>query len=904
MFLVVVISLIICDVVFADSGHSGCGGPGFLNRHTGEITSHNHFNNHNHYHRNSNCHWRIRANAGHVVRLSSIHFDVEPDANCDYDYLNIYDGSSNSAKLIGKFCGGSDVEVVSSSRYLYLEFHSDDSNEFTGFKFKYSFQQASAGCGNSFFMCKNHRCIQKSFLCDQEDDCGDNSDESATCKVAPSNCAENEYTCVADQKCILKTWLCDGEPDCAGGDDEAGCGLQTGISGCGSSSMQNGTSGVISSMNFPIEYNNDSKCHWDINVPPGKYIKLEFNRTFEVEPGEGPVCEYDRVTVYSGSGGRHFVGEYCGYQAPDSVIIPGSHGIVRFSSDEGESLAGFQIKWTAVDGDPTYVNPTVDPGPFGCDKDIYYNGAGTIQTPGFDPSGHYKDNTTCVWRIFGPEGYNIKLHFNDFGTEMSHQCKYDSLKIYDGPSASDELIATICGNRLPHEEWSKTNNMMVVFTSDKVYHDIGFRAVFTAVKPNDHQVTDIAACTGTPTVLTATSGTILSDLYDGVTEYPNNLNCQWKINAPVGKVITLWFNAFEAESTENCNYDYLSVYDGKNSYGLLMDKLCGMVYPEKMTSETNHMYIQFISDETAGGFGFNLTYTIEDPLPSCQDSEFRCRDTHCIAYSKVCNGHDDCGDGSDELVCGNDGVCGRPAIKPIESNTRIVGGREAIPNSWPWQISMKHYGRHNCGGSIIHPQWVVTASHCVEDNRNLDHLTIEAGKHHEKKDDPHQQIRRVTKILMHESYDSDLIDNDITLFKLDKPFILNEYVNIVCLPEVVVADGANCMVTGWGDTKNTSGAGLLKQALLPIVNVDKCNSTDYLDGDATDNMLCAGYDQGGIDSCQGDSGGPFVCKSGTKWDLQGIVSWGNGCAEEKSPGAYTKVINYIQWIQEMVASHP
>lgn len=46
------------------------------------------------------------------------------------------------------------------------------------------------------------------------------------------NCAENEYTCVADQKCILKTWLCDGEPDCAGGDDEAGCGLQTGEAAC------------------------------------------------------------------------------------------------------------------------------------------------------------------------------------------------------------------------------------------------------------------------------------------------------------------------------------------------------------------------------------------------------------------------------------------------------------------------------------------------------------------------------------------------------------------------------------------------------------------------------------------------------------------------------------------------
>jgi hypothetical protein len=59
------------------------------------------------------------------------------------------------------------------------------------------------------------------------------------------------------------------------------------------------------------------------------------------------------------------------------------------------------------------------------------------------------------------------------------------------------------------------------------------------------------------------------------------------------------------------------VYDGKNAYGKLIDKLCGMVYPEKMTTESNHMYLQFISDEAGGGFGFNLTYTIHDPLRQC-----------------------------------------------------------------------------------------------------------------------------------------------------------------------------------------------------------------------------------------------------------------------------------------------
>ena len=47
------------------------------------------------------------------------------------------------------------------------------------------------------------------------------------------------------------------------------------------------------------------------------------------------------------------------------------------------------------------------------------------------------------------------------------------------------------------------------------------------------------------------------------------------------------------------------------------------------------------------------TFLIFVILATCSDTEFRCRDTRCIAYSKVCNGNDDCGDGSDELVCGN-----------------------------------------------------------------------------------------------------------------------------------------------------------------------------------------------------------------------------------------------------------
>ena len=64
-------------------------------------------------------------------------------------------------------------------------------------------------------------------------------------------------------------------------------------------------------------------------------------------------------------------------------------------------------------------------------------------------------------------------------------------------------------------------------------------------------------------------------------------------------------------------------------------------------------------------------------------------------------------------------------------------------------------------------------------------------------------------------------------------------------------------------------------------------------------MICAGYPEGGKDSCDGDGGGPLVCNA----ELQGITSWGRGCGKPGHPGVYTKVCNFVDWLQQMMASN-
>jgi trypsin len=230
-------------------------------------------------------------------------------------------------------------------------------------------------------------------------------------------------------------------------------------------------------------------------------------------------------------------------------------------------------------------------------------------------------------------------------------------------------------------------------------------------------------------------------------------------------------------------------------------------------------------------------------------------------------------------------------------NGRIVGGKLTDISLIPYQVSLQvgfgsHGFYHHCGGSIISPRFVVTASHCT---RNLlSNYQVRTGSSNNKEGG---QVYQVLNITNHPSYDAATVDYDVSLLELAEPIVMNDNTQAIEMVEVdeeVMADEV-AVVSGWGDTHNSSDDDkLLRSAEVPIFDQETCARLNEEHNTVTDRMICAGYLAGGRDSCQGDSGGPLAVDG----RLVGIVSWGVGCAQPNYPGVYTRVSALRGWIRE------
>ncbi|RXM97844.1 Acrosin [Acipenser ruthenus] len=257
--------------------------------------------------------------------------------------------------------------------------------------------------------------------------------------------------------------------------------------------------------------------------------------------------------------------------------------------------------------------------------------------------------------------------------------------------------------------------------------------------------------------------------------------------------------------------------------------------------------------------------------------------------------------------------CGERPLMGVPGGSRIVGGTNAPPGAWPWQVSLQFYRyrskqhSHVCGGSIINSSWVATAAHCFPSSlQNADYWRVVAGLRKLSAPDQNVQIRQVSQIFIHARYSESTNDNDLALMKLKSPFVYSDYVQPVCWPTPAVEklQLSLCFISGWGHTSfKGTGSDTLQQAQVGSIPLSTCNQKGWYGGFLTDNMKCAGFEEGGVDTCQGDSGGPLQCfnEEDDRFYLSGITSFGSGCASAKLPGVYVRTARYVGWLRSFVS---
>uniref|UniRef100_A0A671G3G5 Cubilin n=1 Tax=Rhinolophus ferrumequinum TaxID=59479 RepID=A0A671G3G5_RHIFE len=558
------------------------------------------------------CLYNITVADNKVILLKFIDFDVVPSTFCSQDYLAIYDGSTISDPLLGKFCDSNLPPNVRSNRNsMVLAFKTDASQTARGWKV--SFRQTlgpQQGCGGSLTGSND------TFASPDADSNG-RYDKNLNCVwfiVAPINklikLTFNTFALESASvlgRCIYDyVKLYDGDSESA---NLAGtfCGSTVPAPFVSSSNFLtvqfvsdvtleregfNATYTIINmtcggtynatrtpqNMSSPNSSDPDvpfSTCTWIFEAPRHQQVEITVWK-LQLPPQDchQNYLEFQDAPQNNGNPGIHFCGRNA--SAVPTLYSSTSTAVVIFKSEvfNENTAVGFTYQIA------------------GCDRQ-YNKAFGNLKSPGWPDN--YDNNVDCAVTLTAPQNHTISLFFHSFGIEDSSECRHDFLEVRNGSDSSSPLLGTYCGTLLPDPIFSQNNELYLRFKSDGATSNRGYEIIWTSSP---------SGCGGT---LYGESGSFTSPGYPGT--YPNHTHCEWTIIAPAGRLITVSFYFISIDDPGDCVQNYLILHDGPNVNYPSSGPYCGAdTNIAAFVASSNRVFIEFHAEYAVRPSAIRLTW--------------------------------------------------------------------------------------------------------------------------------------------------------------------------------------------------------------------------------------------------------------------------------------------------------